>query len=94
MTPFQYIFAGRPDMASDRVRRLLNTDYSTNVDGLPGTDTIYHFDPSTLVIILYSPFIMSLGNDDSGAMGSFVNWAMMGLVSLKIVFRKHSGNTM
>jgi putative alpha-1,2-mannosidase len=57
MTPFQYIFAGRPDMASDRVRQLLNTDYSTNVDGLPGTDTISHF--VALVIILYSPFTMS-----------------------------------
>lgn len=59
MTPFQYIFAGRPDMASDRVRLLLNTDYSTNVDGLPGTDTISHFVPPTLVGILYLPFTMS-----------------------------------
>ncbi|KAI8581047.1 hypothetical protein K450DRAFT_279440 [Umbelopsis ramanniana AG] len=54
MTPFQYIFAGRPDKAADRVRRLMNINYSTNIAGLPG-------------------------NDDSGAMGSFVNWAMLGL---------------
>jgi putative alpha-1,2-mannosidase len=36
MTPFQYIFAGRPDKAADRVRQLMNINYSTNIAGLPG----------------------------------------------------------
>lgn len=36
MTPFQYIFAGRPDKAADRVRRLMSINYSTNIAGLPG----------------------------------------------------------
>jgi putative alpha-1,2-mannosidase len=43
MTPFQYIFAGRPDKATDRVRRLMSINYSTNIAGLPGKPFIlYH----------------------------------------------------
>jgi len=82
MTPFQYIYAGRPDKAVDRVRRLMSINYSTNIAGLPGK--LFHIVscmPDTLSNFCNETHCMSLGNDDSGAMGSFVNWAMLGLVS-------------
>lgn len=38
MTPYLYIYAGRPDKTADRVRNILKTDYNISTDGLPGQD--------------------------------------------------------
>ena len=38
LAPFLYTHAGRPDLASHRVRSLLASEYDTGRDGLPGND--------------------------------------------------------
>jgi len=53
LTPYLYTYIGRTDLASQRVRDIVNKYYSDKPDGLPG-------------------------NDDSGAMSSWLIWAMLG----------------
>lgn len=38
LAPFLYIHAGRPDRTQERVRRILDTEYTTGRGGLPGND--------------------------------------------------------
>jgi predicted alpha-1,2-mannosidase len=38
MTPYLYIYTGRPDKTAERVRHILKTDYHNSTDGLPGQD--------------------------------------------------------
>ena len=54
LTPCLYHWIGRPDLTSDRVRKIISEDYNDKPDGLPG-------------------------NDDSGAMSSWLAFHMMGL---------------
>ena len=54
LTPCLYHWIGRPDLTSDRVRKIINENYNDKPDGLPG-------------------------NDDSGAMSSWLAFHMMGL---------------
>ena len=54
LTPCLYHWIGRPDLTSDRVRKIITENYSDKPDGLPG-------------------------NDDSGAMSSWLAFHMMGL---------------
>jgi predicted alpha-1,2-mannosidase len=54
LTPCLYHWIGRPDLSSDRVRKIISTNYNTTHWGLPG-------------------------NDDSGAMSSWLAFHMMGL---------------
>ncbi len=54
LTSCLYHWIGRPDLTSDRVRKIITDNYSDKPDGLPG-------------------------NDDSGAMSSWLAFHMMGL---------------
>jgi putative alpha-1,2-mannosidase len=54
LTPCLYHWIGRPDLTSDRVRKIISENYNDKPDGLPG-------------------------NDDSGAMSSWLAFHMMGL---------------
>ena len=54
LTPCLYHWIGRPDLTSDRVRKIISENYNDQPDGLPG-------------------------NDDSGAMSSWLAFHMMGL---------------
>lgn len=54
LTPCLYHWVGRPDMSSDRIRRIIKEKYNDSPLGLPG-------------------------NDDSGAMSSWLAFHMMGL---------------
>ena len=54
LTPCLYHWIGRPDLTSDRVRKIITENYNDKPDGLPG-------------------------NDDSGAMSSWLAFHMMGL---------------
>ena len=54
LTPCLYHWIGRPDLTSDRVRKIINDNYTDQPDGLPG-------------------------NDDSGAMSSWLVFHMLGL---------------
>jgi hypothetical protein len=54
LTPCLYHWIGRPDLSSDRIRKIINENYNDKPDGLPG-------------------------NDDSGAMSSWLAFHMMGL---------------
>ena len=54
LTPCLYHWIGRPDLTSDRVRKIINDNYTDQPDGLPG-------------------------NDDSGAMSSWLAFHMLGL---------------
>ena len=54
LTPCLYHWIGRPDLTSDRVRQIINDNYTDQPDGLPG-------------------------NDDSGAMSSWLAFHMLGL---------------
>ena len=54
LTPCLYHWIGRPDLTSDRVRRIVEENYSDQPDGLPG-------------------------NDDSGAMSSWLAFHQLGL---------------
>jgi predicted alpha-1,2-mannosidase len=54
LTPCLYHWIGRPDLSSDRIRKIISTNYNTTHLGLPG-------------------------NDDSGAMSSWLAFHMMGL---------------
>lgn len=54
LTPCLYHWIGRPDLTSDRVRKIITENYTDKPDGLPG-------------------------NDDSGAMSSWLAFHMMGL---------------
>ena len=54
LTPCLYHWIGRPDLTSDRVRKIISENYNDIPDGLPG-------------------------NDDSGAMSSWLAFHMMGL---------------
>ena len=54
LTPCLYHWIGRPDLTSDRVRQIINDNYTNQPDGLPG-------------------------NDDSGAMSSWLAFHMLGL---------------
>ena len=54
LTPCLYHWLGRPDLSSDRVRQIIDQNYSDMPDGLPG-------------------------NDDSGAMSSWLAFHMMGI---------------
>ncbi len=54
LTPCLYHWIGRPDLTSDRVRKIISENYNDKPDGLPG-------------------------NDDSGAMSSWLAFNMMGL---------------
>jgi predicted alpha-1,2-mannosidase len=38
MTPYLYIYAGRPDKTTERVHNILKTDYRNSTNGLPGQD--------------------------------------------------------
>src|SRR5690606_3484702 len=38
MTPYLYIYAGRPDKTAERVHHILKTEYKNSTDGLPGQD--------------------------------------------------------
>ena len=53
LTPCLYHWIGRPDLTSDRVRKIITDNYNDKPDGLPG-------------------------NDDSGAMSSWLAFHMMG----------------
>ena len=54
LTPCLYHWIGRPDLTSDRVRKIITENYNDKPNGLPG-------------------------NDDSGAMSSWLAFHMMGL---------------
>lgn len=54
MTPYLYHWADRPELSCERIRQIVNDNYSDRPDGLPG-------------------------NDDSGAMSSWLVWNMLGL---------------
>ena len=54
LTPCLYHWIGRPDLTSDRVRKIVSDNYTDQPDGLPG-------------------------NDDSGAMSSWLAFHMLGL---------------
>jgi predicted alpha-1,2-mannosidase len=54
LTPCLYHWIGRPDLTSDRVRKIISDNYTDQPDGLPG-------------------------NDDSGAMSSWLAFHMLGL---------------
>ena len=54
LTPCLYHWIGRPDLTSDRVRQIIEANYTDQPDGLPG-------------------------NDDSGAMSSWLAFHMLGL---------------
>lgn len=54
LTPCLYHWIGRPDLTTDRVRKIISENYNDQPDGLPG-------------------------NDDSGAMSSWLAFHMMGL---------------
>jgi predicted alpha-1,2-mannosidase len=54
MTPYLYHWVDRPELSCERIRQIINDNYSDRPDGLPG-------------------------NDDSGAMSSWLVWNMLGL---------------
>lgn len=54
MTPCLYHWIGRPDLSTERIRQIVNENFSDKGDGLPG-------------------------NDDSGAMSSWLAFHIMGL---------------
>ena len=54
LTPCLYHWIGRPDLTSDRVRQIIEENYTDQSNGLPG-------------------------NDDSGAMSSWLAFHMLGL---------------
>ncbi|WP_028911085.1 GH92 family glycosyl hydrolase [Prevotella sp. MA2016] len=54
LTPCLYHWIGRPDLSSDRIKKIITENYNDKPDGLPG-------------------------NDDSGAMSSWLAFHMMGL---------------
>ena len=54
LTPCLYHWIGRPDLTSDRVRKIISDNFTDQPDGLPG-------------------------NDDSGAMSSWLAFHMLGL---------------
>jgi predicted alpha-1,2-mannosidase len=54
LTPTLYHWIGRPDLSSDRIHNIIDSNYNTSMAGLPG-------------------------NDDSGAMSSWLDFHMMGL---------------
>ncbi|KAL2852509.1 glycosyl hydrolase family 92-domain-containing protein [Aspergillus pseudoustus] len=54
LTVYQYHYAGRPGLSSNRVHSYIPSRFNTSTSGLPG-------------------------NDDSGAMGAFTAFSMMGL---------------
>ncbi|HEY0176938.1 MAG TPA: GH92 family glycosyl hydrolase [Pedobacter sp.] len=54
LTPTLYHWIGRPDLSSERIRKIIAASYNTSHNGLPG-------------------------NDDSGAMSSWLAFHMMGL---------------
>ena len=54
LTPCLYHWIGRPDLSTQRIRQIVNDNYSDAPDGLPG-------------------------NDDSGAMSSWLAFHMMGI---------------
>lgn len=54
LTVYEYHYAGRPALSTERVHSYIPRTFNASNNGLPG-------------------------NDDSGAMGSFLAWSMMGL---------------
>lgn len=54
LTPDLYHWIGRPDLSSDRIRKIIDKNYNSSRSGIPG-------------------------NDDSGAMSSWLAFHMMGL---------------
>lgn len=77
-----YHYANRPGLSAERSRETLKKSYNTSIYGLPGNDGTRHGPPllriSQADLIHPSPSLYI----DSGAMGSYVAFNMLGLYPL------------